>query len=75
MQKYAFIDRDGTLIWEYGRDQHNVAFPPKTVEEVKFMDGAIEGLQQLQKQSYKLVLVTNQSYLGTPRNPERSLTQ
>ena len=70
MQKYAFLDRDGTLIKEWGRDEHNVAYPPKSIGEVVFMDGAIEGLRELSKQGYKFVLATNQSYLGTLRNPQ-----
>jgi len=70
MQKYAFIDRDGTLIKEWGRDKYDVAYPPKDIAEVVFMDGAIDGLKELLKRGYKLVLVTNQSYLGTPRNPK-----
>lgn len=70
MQKYAFLDRDGTLIKEWGRDEHNVTCPPKSVDEVVFMDGAIDSLRELSKQGYKLVLATNQSYLGTPRNPQ-----
>lgn len=70
MQKYAFLDRDGTLIKEWGRDKHNVAYPPKSIDEVVFMDGAIEGLRELSRQGYKFVLATNQSYLGTTRNPK-----
>lgn len=70
MQKYAFLDRDGTLIKEWGRDEYNVAYPPKNTNEVVFMDGVIDGLKELVKQGYKFVLATNQSYLGTPRNPQ-----
>lgn len=70
MQKYAFLDRDGTLIKEWGRDEHNVAHPPRNIDEVVFMNGVIEGLQELAKQGYKFVLATDQSYLGTPRNPQ-----
>ncbi len=70
MQKYAFLDRDGTLIKEWGRDEHNVAHPPKNIDEVVFMDGVTNGLKELRKQGYKLVLATDQSYLGTPRNPK-----
>ena len=72
MQRYAFLDRDGTLIKEWGRDEHNVAYPPKNTNEVVFMDGVIDGLKELVKRGYKFVLATNQSYLGTPRNPQNT---
>lgn len=70
MQRYAFLDRDGTLIREFGRDQADVAFPPKDISEVQFMDGVFDGLHQLLKEGYLLVLVTNQAYLGEARNPQ-----
>ena len=69
MQKYAFTDRDGTIIEELGRDEKEVAFPPKNIEEVRFLEGAIGGMQQLIANNYKLVLATNQAYLDTERNP------
>ena len=47
MQKYAFLDRDGTLIKEWGRDEHNVAYPPKNIDEIVFMDGVVDGLKEL----------------------------
>ena len=72
MQKYAFLDRDGTLIKEWGRDEYNVAYPPKNTNEVVFMDGVVDELKELSRQSYNFVLATNQSYLGTPRNPQNT---
>ena len=70
LNKYAFLDRDGTLIKEWGRDKYNVAYPPKSIDGVVFMDGAIDGLKELLKRGYKFILATDQSYLGTPRNPK-----
>ncbi len=70
MQRYAFLDRDGTLIREFGRDEAGVAFPPKDISEVQFMDGAFDGLRQLVNRGYRLVLATNQAYLGEARNPQ-----
>lgn len=70
MQRYAFLDRDGTLIREFGRDEAGVAFPPKNISEVQFMDGVFDGLHQLLDHNYKLVLATNQAYLGEARNPQ-----
>jgi D-glycero-D-manno-heptose 1,7-bisphosphate phosphatase len=49
----AFLDRDGTII----EDVHYLADP----EDIKFLDGAIEGLQRMKQAGFKLVVVTNQS--------------
>jgi len=73
MRKIAFVDRDGTLIWEPDRPDGidpRETFPLKSAGEVRFMEGAIDGLKTLTKEGYELVLVTNQTYLGTPRHPQ-----
>ncbi len=69
MQKYAFIDRDGTIIWEPERDKDGVARSLRGVGEVKFLPGGLDSLKLLVNRDYKLVLVTNQDYLGTASNP------
>ena len=72
MQKYAFVDRDGTFLWEPERPEGidpRETFPLKSPDDVRFMEGALEGLHALVKKGYKLVLVTNQSHLGTPKHP------
>lgn len=72
MQKYAFVDRDGTIVWEPERPEGvdpREAFPPKTMEEFHFMDGAKENLKILAEKGYKLVMVTNQPFLGTIKHP------
>ncbi len=78
MQKYAFLDRDGTFIWEpacpEGVDPRET-FPLKSMDEFRFMDGAIEGLKQLVDHGYKLVMVTNQTFLGTPKHPREMFDQ
>lgn len=72
-QKYAFLDRDGTFIWEperpEGEDPRNT-FPLQSVGDVKFMDGALEGMKSLVEKGYKLIMVTNQTFLGTPQHPQ-----
>lgn len=74
MQKYAFLDRDGTFLWEpekpKGVDLRNT-FPLKSMKEFKFMKGAIDGMLKLHKNGYKLVMVTNQSFLGTEKHPKK----
>ncbi len=73
MRKVAFVDRDGTLILEPERPEGidpRETFPLKSADEVRFMEGAIEGLKTLTGEGYELVLVTNQTYLGTSRHPQ-----
>ena len=51
--KAVFLDRDGTLIVNrhYGSDP----------DEIELLDGVVEGLLELRKAGYKLVLISNQS--------------
>ncbi len=58
--KYAFIDRDGTLIFE-PQDTYQI----DSIEKLKILDGVIKGLKELIKRNYKLIMVTNQEGLGT----------
>ncbi len=65
MIPYAFLDRDGTLIYE----------PPDTKQidslaRLRILDGVIEGLQSLIQQGYQLVMVSNQDGLGTESFPQ-----
>ena len=64
-QKYAFLDRDGTLIYE-PQDTYQV----DSLDKLRILDGAFEGLQQLKYEGYKLVLVSNQDGLGTASFPK-----
>ncbi len=64
-KKYAFIDRDGTLIFE-PLDTYQI----DSVEKLKILDGVIKGLKELKKQDYLLVMVTNQDGLGTSSFPQ-----
>jgi len=63
-KKYAFIDRDGTLIFE-PQDTYQI----DSLDKLKILDGVIKGLKLLKKQGYKLVLVSNQDGLGTKSFP------
>lgn len=65
--KVAFLDRDGSLIYE----------PPDTkqidsLERLQILPGVIEGLKKLISQDYKLVLVSNQDGLGTKSLPYKN---
>lgn len=64
-KKYAFIDRDGTLIFE-PLDTYQI----DSLEKLKILDGVIKGLKKLKKQDYQLVMVTNQDGLGTSSFPQ-----
>ena len=67
LKKVAFIDRDGTLIYE----------PPDTqqidrLEKLQILPGAISGLKKLVSEGYKLAMVSNQDGLGTKSFPRKS---
>jgi imidazoleglycerol-phosphate dehydratase/histidinol-phosphatase len=62
--KVAFLDRDGTLIFE----------PPDTkkidsLDRLKILPGVIAGLKLLLSDGYKLVMVSNQNGIGTENFP------
>jgi imidazoleglycerol-phosphate dehydratase/histidinol-phosphatase len=78
MQKYAFIDKDGTIIWEPPQPPDNNPdknYTLTSMKQFKFIDGAIEGLRTLVEKGYRLVLATNQAYLGTPNHPRELFDQ
>ena len=64
MKKIAFIDRDGTLIWE-----------PEDTKQVNGLDQlvlikcVIYALKRLQTAGFELIVVSNQDGLGTAENP------
>ncbi len=53
--KALFLDRDGTIIYD------ELGGYIKTIEQVRFIPGAIEALAAAKKAGYKLVLITNQA--------------
>jgi imidazoleglycerol-phosphate dehydratase/histidinol-phosphatase len=64
MRKIAFLDRDGTLIFE-----PQDTFQVDSVDQLQILPGVIENLQLLLQNDYQLVMVTNQDGLGTESNP------
>ncbi len=73
MQKYAFVDRDGTFLWEPEKPEGvdpRETFPLKSMEEFRFMEGGKENLKKLVDNGYKLVMVTNQTFLGSSKHPK-----
>ena len=69
-QKYAFLDRDGTLIFE-----PQDTFQIDSIEKLKVLDGVIEGLKKLQEQGFKLVMVSNQNGVGTASFPTKDFEE
>lgn len=64
-KKYAFLDRDGTLIFE-----PQDTFQIDSIEKLKILDGVIRGLKELIRQGYELIMITNQDGLGTSSFPQ-----
>ncbi len=64
-KKYAFLDRDGTLIFE-----PQDTFQIDSIEKLIILDGAIKGLKKLKNLGYELIMVTNQDGLGTNQFPQ-----
>ncbi len=62
--KIAFIDRDGTII-----DEPQDTYQVDSLDKLVMLSNAVEGLKRIQKDGYKLVMVTNQDGLGTPSFP------
>lgn len=63
--KYAFLDRDGTLIFE-----PQDTFQIDSIEKLKILDGVIKGLKELKSREYKFIMVTNQNGIGTASFPK-----
>jgi len=65
-EKYAFLDRDGTLIFE-----PQDTFKIDSLERLKILDGVIDGLKKLQNAGFKLVMVSNQDGIGSKKFPKK----
>lgn len=66
-KKFAFIDRDGTLISE-PEDTRQV----DSVKKLRILEGVIKGLKLLKKNGFELIMVTNQDGLQTSSFPKKN---
>jgi len=65
--KYAFLDRDGTLIFE-----PQDTFKIDSIDKLKILDGVISGLKKLKKDGFKFIMVSNQDGIGSKSFPKKS---
>lgn len=68
-RKTAFLDRDGTLIWEPGAD-HVVPYQINGLDDLRLLPRVLTGLRRLADAGFRLVLVTNQDGLGSDVYPQ-----
>jgi len=64
LQKIAFLDRDGTLIWEPLDEQVD------RLDKISLLPGVIPALLRIRDAGYQFVMITNQDGLGSDRFPE-----
>ena len=67
MKKYAFVDRDGTMIFE-----PQDTFQIDSLEKLQILPGVIDSLKQLVDDGFALVMVSNQNGIGTPSFPQEN---
>jgi len=58
----VFLDRDGTINYDYGYVHE--------IKKFKFLPNAINALKKLSKSRYKIIITTNQSGIGRGYFPE-----
>jgi len=66
LQKIAFLDRDGTLIWEPPDEQVD------RLDKISLLPGVIPALLRIREAGYQFVMITNQDGLGTDSFPEEA---
>lgn len=70
--KYAFLDRDGAIIYEPKPEdtkEGEIPYQIDSLEKLKILDGVIDGLKSLIADGYKLIMVSNQNGIGSASFP------
>lgn len=73
--KYAFLDRDGTLIYEPTLEETksgDIPYQIDNLEKLKILPGVITGLKKLLLADFRLVMISNQDGLGTSLFPQKN---
>lgn len=71
--KYAFIDRDGTLIYEPMPEETkpgDIPYQIDTIEKLSILPGVIDELYKIIDAQYTLIMTSNQDGLGTTIYPQ-----
>jgi len=66
LQKIAFLDRDGTLIWEPPDEQVD------RLDKISLLPGVIPAMLRIRDAGYQFVMITNQDGLGTDSFPDEA---
>lgn len=66
LQKIAFLDRDGTLIWEPPDEQVD------RLDKISLLPGVISALLRIKDAGYQFVMISNQDGLGTDSFPDEA---
>lgn len=64
-----FLDRDGTLIEDVGY------ITPLEASDVRIMPGVVEGLKELSRRGFRLIVVSNQQAVGLDLTEKRALAE
>lgn len=64
MEKFLFVDRDGTIAFE-----PQDTFQINGLEQLEIIDFTISSLKKFQDVGYKIIVVSNQDGLGSSANP------
>ena len=71
--KYAFLDRDGTLIYEPTPKETKLGDIPYQIDslkKLKILPGVVKGLKKLLLAGFNLIMISNQDGLGTSLFPQ-----
>lgn len=74
MNKAIFIDKDGTIS-ENLYETDGVLMSPATVQQIKIIKNVKEGIADLKKQGFKIIVITNQPGLAFGYISQKNFTE